>query len=332
VFIAGNGDSLALLKNEFPLLTYFNLPGYNPVYSSGGSIVMKLALQIPKFMAVVSEEHHIVESVIQANNIDLIISDNRYGCWSANVPSIFITHQLEIQIPRAFRWLSGPVRYINSYLIGKFTTCWVPDFPDQETNLSGALSAVDKMKIRRLVYIGPLSRFNVTTIPPSEYDITCILSGPEPQRSIFEDKVVEQLKASGLRYLIVRGVFGKTTNTPLQSEDFLNSKDLQDVILKSSLIIARSGYSTIMDLVALRKSAIVVPTPGQTEQEYLAERWSKRGVLQAMTQNDFDLEKALQESGRFTGFKDTLGDSRDLFYTELDRVLTAKISSPSFAT
>lgn len=332
VFIAGNGDSLGLLKNEFPLLTYFNLPGYNPVYSSNGRMVMKIASQIPKFIAAINQEHSIVESVIRTNRIDLVISDNRYGCWSAHVHSIFITHQLKIQSPNGFRWLSGLLTYINSHLIGKFTTCWVPDFPDKENNLSGELSAPDKMENRRVAYIGPLSRFYFTNGTVAKYDVACILSGPEPQRSIFEGKVAEQLKASGLRYLVVRGVVGKISSALPQSVSFLNSKDLQDVISKSSLIIARSGYSTIMDLVALRKNAVVVPTPGQTEQEYLAERWSKRGVLQSMAQDNFNLQKALRESGRFTGFKNAPGDSGDLFTSELDRVLTANISSPLFAS
>jgi UDP-N-acetylglucosamine:LPS N-acetylglucosamine transferase len=107
---------------------------------------------------------------------------------------------------------------------------------------------------------------------------------------------------------------------------FLNSEALQDVISRSSLVVARSGYSTIMDLLALRKNAIVVPTPGQTEQEYLADRWSKRGVLQAMTQNDFDLHKAMKKSNCFTGFRNIFRDP-ELFERELDRVLTAKGSS-----
>lgn len=330
VFIAGNGDSLALLKNEFPSLTYFNLPGYNPVYSSGGSMVVKMAFQIPKFMSVINNEHKLVESIIQANKIDLVISDNRYGCWSAKVTSIFMTHQLNIQIPERYRWLSKPLKDFNRRLMNKFSTCWIPDYPDKENNLSGELSAIDNMEIGRFVHIGPLSRFNHATATNGEYDVVCILSGPEPQRSIFEDKVVGQLEASGLRYIVVRGVFGKTRNALPHAVSFLNSEALQDVILKSSLVVARSGYSTIMDLLALRKNAIVVPTPGQTEQEYLADRWSKRGVLQTMTQDDFNLHNGMKESSRFTGFKNVVADP-DLFKSELDRVLTPKPSSLVFA-
>ena len=127
----------------------------------------------------------------------------------------------------------------------------------------------------------------------------------------------------------MRGVLGKTRSALPHAVSFLNSEALQDVISRSSLVVARSGYSTIMDLLAMRKNAIVVPTPGQTEQEYLADRWSKRGVLQAMTQDNFNLPKAMKESICFTGFRNIFGD-QELFESELDRVLTAKTSS-SFA-
>jgi uncharacterized protein (TIGR00661 family) len=329
VFIAGNGDSLALLKTEFPSLTYFHLPGYNPVYSSRGSMVWRMAFQVPKFISVIIKEHRLVESLIQTNKIDLVISDNRYGCWSEQVRSIFMTHQINIQMPAGYRWLSKAIKYLNNMLLRKFSTVWIPDYPGKDNNLSGELSAVDKMGYGRFVHIGPLSRFNHVKEASGEYDVACVLSGPEPQRSIFEEKVVRQLEESGLRYVVVRGVLGKTRSALPHAVSFLNSEALQDVILRSSLVVARSGYSTIMDLLALRKNAIVVPTPGQTEQEYLADRWSKRGVLQAMTQDDFNLRKAMKESICFTGFRNTFGD-QGLFESELDRVLTANTSS-SFA-
>ena len=332
VSIAGNGDSLALLKREFPGLAYFELPAYDPVYSSRGSLAIKMALQIPKFLKAIKQEHRVVQSLIQTENFNLIISDNRYGCWSESVPSIFLSHQLNIQIPRELKWLSKPLNRIHTGLVNKFSACWIPDYPDAENNLSGDLSRIDETLSTPVVHIGPLPRFEYMNERTTEYDIVCILSGPEPQRSIFEEMVVSQLESSALRYIVVRGVVTKVPGAIPNTVGFLNSEDLQDVISKSSVVIARSGYSTIMDLVALRKRAIVVPTPGQTEQEYLAKRWSERGILQGMSQEDFDLEAAMNALERFIGFGESDKASSQLLINELDRLLKDKSHSLSIST
>lgn len=330
VSIAGTGESLALLKSEFPKLTYFNLPGYRPVYPSGENMMMKMFLQVPKFIHVIRKEHRQIESIIKTNKIDLIISDNRYGCWSRQVPSIFITHQLNILMPAGFEWLSGTMNLLNRRLIRRFSRCWIPDYPEKEKSLSGKLSAVGKNGGSGIVHIGPLSRFNLSTEVPNEYDVAFILSGPEPQRSIFESKVVNQLRGSALRYFVARGVVVPAYRGSSNEAAFLNSEALQNVISRSSVIIARSGYSTIMDLVALRKKGIVVPTPGQTEQEYLADRWSKRGVLYLMSQESFNLDTALKESDQYTGFTSGGGHPTELLKRELDRVLApASLSNTS---
>ncbi len=328
VFVAGNGDSLTLLKNEFPELTYFTLPGYDPIYPTGRNMALKMLGQVPKFVDVIKREHQLIESIIANNKLDLIISDNRYGCWSAQVPCIFMTHQLNVQMPPGLGWLSKAVAFLNRRLLKKFGECWIPDFPDQEKNLSGELSAVHGVARDRVVFIGPLSRFRPSVETTQTYDIACVLSGPEPQRSIFEDIVLQQLKASGLRYVVVGGVFKQPRTSAPDVVQFLNSEGLQHVMSRSSLVIARSGYSTIMDLLALQKKGIVIPTPGQTEQEYLAERCNKRRALFTMPQETFNLSIALTEVKKYNGF-DNSDDSADLLRRELDRVLTDETGSAS---
>lgn len=319
-----------LLKNEFPTLSYFCLPGYNPRYSSRGSMAIKMALQLPKFFKAIRKEHRVVESLVQSEYFDLIISDNRYGCWSRKVPSIFMTHQLNIQLPGKYRWLSKHIIRLQSKLINNFSTVWIPDFPDTENNLSGDLSRFDETLLSRVVHIGPLSRFNLEREKKIEYDIVCILSGPEPQRSIFEKKLLNQLEQSTFRYLVVRGLFTKTSEPLPNTVMALNSQDLQDVISRSSVVIARSGYSTVMDLVALGKKAIVVPTPGQTEQKYLAKRMHERRILETMSQEDFNLKEAMNTLRYFTGFNNTQDTSSRLLGNELDRFITTSVS-PSFS-
>jgi hypothetical protein len=170
-------------------------------------------------------------------------------------------------------------------------------------------------------HIGPLSRLTKAGHGEAKYDVVCIFSGPEPQRSIFENIVLPQLQTSGLRYFVVRGIFNGENFSSSNEAASLDSKALQSIISQSSILIARSGYSTIMDLAALGKKAIMVPTPGQTEQEYLAHRWSQKGIFYATTQDGFSLQKSLKESMSYTGFSVGINDSTALLGRALDELL-----------
>ena len=175
-------------------------------------------------------------------------------------------------------------------MIKKFTRCWIPDYADKDKCLSGQLSDYDGDSLDNVAHIGPLSRFDRPLVSTDKYDVVCIFSGPEPQRSIFERTVMSQLESTSLRYFVARGTLSGENRRQQHKHPFVNSEVLQSVISQSSLVIARSGYSTIMDLAAFGKKGIVVPTPGQTEQEYLAQRWSKKGVLYSMPQKSFNFE------------------------------------------
>ncbi len=174
-----------------------------------------------------------------------------------------------------------------------------------------------------LLTLVPLSRFRHTNNIEHKYDLVCVLSGPEPQRNMFEEKVREQLRSSGLRYFVIRGVYSPTNSCDENGAEFLNSEGLQAVISQSSLVIARSGYSTIMDLAVLGKKGILVPTPGQTEQEYLADRWKKKGVFYSVPQDSFNLRAALEESKSYTGFRVDRGTSAELS-NALDELLKSQ--------
>jgi uncharacterized protein (TIGR00661 family) len=303
VMVAGSGDSLALLKTEFPSLQFFTVPAYSPVYPKhGGSMVWKMAAQLPKFLNTIRQEHQAIEVLVAQHQIHLIISDNRYGCWSASVPSIFITHQSNILMPKRFGWLAGIIRKKNETLMNRFTECWLPDYPDDH-NLAGELISFGKMKTKvHAVYIGPLSRFRFSGQKEKKYDVLAILSGPEPQRTILENTLLPSLRQSGLRYFVVRGVVTTTTVTDPHCSNFLMSEALQEMIESSEVIVARSGFSTVMDMAALQKKVIFIPTPGQTEQEYLAQRLKEKKIAFFMKQQDFNLSIALTETEKFSGF------------------------------
>jgi uncharacterized protein (TIGR00661 family) len=326
VFIGGCGDSLELLKKEFPSLTFFQLPAYRPVYPSSGSMGFKMLTQLPKFLSTIKQEHVAIEKIIKASSIDLVISDNRFGCWTSGIPSVFITHQTNILLPKRFKWLTGTVRRMNLSLIRKFSMCWIPDYPDGRS-LAGKLKSLGKKKLElKVKYIGALSRFGQPEPREILYDIVCVLSGPEPQRSALEKIAIDGLSRSGLRYFVVRGIISQQNDSSSKHNqvNFLKGSDLQTVIEQSECVLARSGYSTIMDLSTLGKKAIFVPTPGQTEQEYLAARLKAKGIAFFAEQEHFDVMEAWTRSHSFTGFNQFPGDVH-LLTDALDELMNAKI-------
>jgi uncharacterized protein (TIGR00661 family) len=306
VIIGGSGASLELLKAEFPTLSHVHLPAYNPEYPKGNTMAWKMSQQIPKFLKAIQNEHRDVERVVLEKNIDLVISDNRYGCWSSHVTSVFVTHQSNIMMPKRFGWLSGLVKRINESFIGKFDVVWIPDFPGEDS-LAGELISFGKNSFgKKVQFIGRLSRFSGGMSREKEYEIVAICSGPEPQRTVLEKIFRDQLIGSGKVFLIIRGVI-QTAEEEVFPEgsrivNFLSGQKMEEAILEGELVLSRSGYSTVMDLTALAKKAIFIPTPGQTEQEYLAARLKKKGIAYFSEQDKFNLPDALKESQNYRGF------------------------------
>lgn len=298
VFLASDSRSLALLKEEFSDLPAFELPGYNIVYK-GSSMTWNIARQLPKISIAILAERKRIKQLVEQEKIDVIISDNRYGCRNKDCKNIFITHQINIAIPNPR--LEILTNEINQQFINRFDECWIPDFSGKRS-LAGKLS--DGRDHDR--YIGPLSRFKEMSIA-KEYDIIAVLSGPEPQRSKLENKLIQQLSVLDKKSLIVQGKTEayeeQQVSKSLNIISFLPAKTLNEKMLASDIIIARSGYSTIMDLVALGKKALLIPTPGQTEQEYLAAQLLKKGLFYFQQQEELNIADALTTVEKFPGFQ-----------------------------
>jgi uncharacterized protein (TIGR00661 family) len=319
VFIASSGSALELLRKEFPDIRFFKLRPYRVKYPEGRLLVLSLFSQVPRIRGVISKEHKQLEQLVLEHNIDLVISDNRYGCWSARVPSIFIGHQLSIQLPGVFKLFQPIVNLVHHRMIRKFSEVWIPD-EKGELNLTGKLSEANVLR----KYIGILSRFKKASAE-FKYDIAVILSGPEPQRTLLEGIIFDQIRnQEELKIIVVRGVVEGEGNWKQVENfvivNFLQSRKLEEIINQSKLIISRSGYSTIMDLARLGKKAIFVPTPGQTEQEYLARRLMDKQIVYYSTQKDFDLTSALVASEGFSGFSN-IEQENGLLLKALDEVL-----------
>lgn len=311
VIIGADNQPYALLKNEFPQLQFVRFPGYKFSYPGNDKMALKMAKQSPAILSGIKSENRFLDNLIQEYKIDSVISDNRFGLYNKNIPCIFMTHQLMIKISGNLRFLEPVLFKFNRNYIKKYNECWIPDWENGFT-LSGDLSH-KKSKISNVYYIGPLSRFGQNKMNLNEpqnykYDFVIVISGPEPQRTIFEKSVLEKVKTLNMQGVVVLGrpELISTKNKigdHITVYSHLASKELEEVIINSKTVISRPGYSSIMDIVALGKQAVFIPTPGQTEQEYLAEYYYRNGKFLRMFQHDFDLNTALEQVDNYSGLK-----------------------------
>lgn len=296
VIIAADEGPLAFLQKEFPEHEFIKFPGFTPKYSRSNTQVFKMMAAFPGALRDFRRDHKTVESIVKNYNIDMIIADNRFGCWSKHVHSVFITHQLHIQVPKIWKWTTPIINLFNNSYIKKYNEVWVPD-EENEPSLGGKLShpAIHGVETK---YIGHLSRFSVDNQKVSEKPnkFLVILSGPEPQRTMFENIVLEQARHIKDNILILRA---KPDSNDLvrdvpENVSMFNHVD-DDMFVKlvdsAEIIVCRGGYSSLMDLAALNRTAYLVPTPGQTEQEYLAKHLSKSLGWRWCRQNEFKLDR-----------------------------------------
>ncbi|HUM46075.1 MAG TPA: glycosyltransferase family protein [Chitinophagales bacterium] len=312
VIIAADGRALELLRKEFPLLKWIRLQGFEIQYDEKRSLPLQLMLQLPKFIRSIFAEQKQLDKIIDDERIHAVIADNCYGLHSKKIPCIFITHQTGIIVPKSIKWTATFLNRINHFLISKFDACWIPDF-EGENNLSGALSHKYQLP-GKASFIGPLSRFTFQE-SNKKYDLVIVLSGPEPQRTALERIVVEQVnhfihqaENSSFMVLLVRGIPEGSNQVTVHElnfsqADYLPAEELNDAILSSKMILSRPGYSTVMDLATLGSKAIFIPTPGQTEQEYLAEYLMKKKIFYAENQQSFNLQRALYAGADYSGIQ-----------------------------
>jgi len=304
VIIAADGRPYELLKKEFPSLSAVQLPGFTVAYPEGNRITAKIVSQFPKIIISIFREHKALSNIIRNFKIDAVISDNRFGLFSKQIPCVYVTHQIGIMMPKRLQWASRIVYFLNKALIQKYTACWIPDY-EEEDNLSGWLSHYYPLP-KNATFIGPLTRFKKISNVPKEYDILVMLSGPEPQRTVLENIMMEQLKLVRRKSLVVRGIPEKTQHMKLSEwisvVSSLDSEALNRTMLAAEIIVTRPGYSTIMDLDVLGKRAIFIPTPGQTEQEYLAAELKRSGKFYIQEQDNFSLVDALEQVKHYPGF------------------------------
>jgi uncharacterized protein (TIGR00661 family) len=302
VILASDGDAKTLLQLEFPQLLCLELPAYQISYRTN-FMVINVATQLPRLCRVVKQEQVVIDQIIEKHGIMAIISDNRFGCWSTKVPSFFITHQLQILS-------NNPIaQYIGNKLMARamqrFTEIWVPDFSDPNQSLSGKL-AHSVVPTKNTRFLGPLSRMEPEN-SKQIFDFLIILSGPEPQRTKLETILLAQAKHLPYRFALVQGKPQAKTQVTFFGDiaviSHLTGSDLNHHINASGAIICRSGYSSIMDLAVLGKKALLIPTPGQTEQEYLAEYFESKGIFAYQKQGKVDLKAGIASLQNVSGMQ-----------------------------
>lgn len=310
VIIGGDGESLTLLRKHFPKLRYVYLAPLKLRYGKGKRQVWAMMKAMPQILSWAMKDHALLQAVLREEKFDMVLSDNRFGCYlspktkkaNPELRSVYMTHQLHIFLPRGWRWLEGLAERLHARVCAKYKEVWVPDYEEKERSLSGELGHPKisnfKFQISDFRYIGPQSRFEpyrdvrngrdmvteMSSRRTDSYETVAVLSGLEPQRTILEREIAARYAGKEEQVLIVQGLMNRP-NTRMKRGNitivpYLGDEDLARALVDTKHIIARSGYSTIMDLEALGelKKAELIPTPGQSEQEYLA-FWTQKRII-----------------------------------------------------
>lgn len=299
VVIGGDGMSFTLLRKHFPKLRYVYLAPLDLHYSRSGNQTWAMLKAIPQLLLWRNKDRLMLKAILQEEHFDQVISDNRPGLYNKQVECIYITHQLQIRLTKTWQWAEATASRIHARMYTRFNKVWIPDYEDINHSLAGELSHPSNLRLSRkkteFQYIGPLSRFHspITHKPsPINYEVIAVLSGLEPQRTLLEQELIERYSGKEERVLIVQGLVNHP-NTRIKRGNLtivpsMADAELVPALLNARHIIARSGYSTIMDLEALGLLSVsnnkplpvhieLIPTPGQPEQEYIAV-WLKDAI------------------------------------------------------
>ena len=300
VDILSTGRSLKLLKDHFKKrCRYFNVPSVYAPYSHSKFFVAKFIISIPRMYFTFKKARKISEKIIKKNNYNIVISDCRYDVYDKKENSFLINHQLKLKSP-IFQW--GVDKYM-AFRMGNYNLVIVPDFKNRM--LSDELS-INKSFKGKINFIGPLSRLKKRNVK-EDIDFFISLSGSEPSRTVFEKIILSQVSDLNGKIVITRGMpewKNKWSKQRITFYNFLDLEKQEEIMNRAKFIISRSGYSTLMDLIELKKNKVLfVPTPGQTEQEHLADFYEKRNMFHHIHQNKLNLIKDINDSLKFKGYK-----------------------------
>jgi UDP:flavonoid glycosyltransferase YjiC (YdhE family) len=317
VTIAGCGNALSALQQEFPACRSLTFADYSVPLSADRLFLARFVASFPLLLQGIAKERRNLAAILAEDRYDLIISDNRLGIYSDTVPSLFITHQLHYHLP----WIAWPFELagvrLNSYLHGKFDRVIVPDNAPGPCSLAGKLSRADTVLTRsRAYYAGILTSTRRRAIP-QDLDYLILISGPEPQRTGLEKRLLPEAEnLPGTVAVLLgspnrAGIDEHAGRCTVQSYASTEEKEL--LMNRAKCIICRSGYTTMMELAELgKRTALLIPTPGQPEQEYLARYYEKNGWFHGQEQHRIDLMVDLERTGGYRGFPEVPGTEENV--------------------
>ena len=305
VLLAAEEPVSSLLRASFPQIQILPLRGYRIQYSRNKKwMLFRMGLQIPFMLYRLVGEHVWLRRIHRKHQLSAVIADNRFGLHHPRIKCIYITHQLQVKTGHSFadRMASA----FHQTCIKRFEECWVPDVKGTD-NLAGALSH-STQPLPSVRYIGPLSRLGSKVPATTRLDLLLLISGPEPQRSLLEAIFLDELTGYKGKAVLVRGLPADPhrplpIKTPLPEGvrvfHHLDAEAMEGCMSAAALVICRSGYTTVMDLVKMGKRAVLIPTPGQAEQEYLSEHLQQQQYFCSMEQYKFRLEAAIRLADSF---------------------------------
>lgn len=294
VTVVSFGRALTLLRNELSdSVDFAELSDYQPPSTlNPRRLVLDTFLSTPAYLFAMKREHYFVEKLLSDGKIDAIFSDNRFGFYSLKAPSYFMTHQLRLLNPLGLRGLEAGSETFNRWFLERSAGVIVPDF--KEDGLSGRLAhGLSVINEDHLNYIGVLSDFTYRKVP-QDLDVLVSVSGFEPQRSVFEELVLKQMEVLEGSSVVSLGRIAESEMRGRIRVQGLSSKEEQEALLnRAKVVVSRSGYSTLMDLCVLQKKALLIPTPGQTEQEYLATYHMNRQTYHCVPEKELSISSQL---------------------------------------
>jgi len=308
ITIISHGNSLEFLRKELrgEEIRFFDIKDYPiPVSETKGAFIAKSIMYWPKFMRRMNRGIKFVAKLSEREKFDVIISDGRYDIYSRRIPSFLITHQVRILNPFKLRIFEFGSEIFNLFFLKRFVKFLIPDYENSD-NLSGKLSHdLRLIKRNQISYIGVLSDFRKRDLR-KDIDLLVSLSGPEPQRGILERILMNQIKNLDRRIVFTLGrpdkdIFRREKNIEIYS--IVSKEKREELMNRAKMIVARSGYSTIMDLAIVKTKALLIPTPGQVEQEYLAKYHLRKKSFYCVEQSEIDLPRDLEIAKDFTGIR-----------------------------
>lgn len=307
VFVA-TGRALTYARRRYADCRAIELPDMPPPYSKTRFFVPMFLKFIPRMLRAIREEHERSQRIFDEVKPDLIFSDNRYGIWSRDIPSFILSHQIRLKTPPALSPLEVFTEAWARSHLKHFTRVIVPDYDGQQT-LSGRLSHDLCFWSRdELYYAGQLSTIRPAELP-QDVAVFISLSGPEPQRTVLEEIIRQQVASIEHMGKIVvtlgkpEAANKETLGQNVECFSFLPSERQQEMMNRARLVVSRSGYTTVMELAELGRRALYIPTPGQTEQEYLSRYYEEHGMYHSVSQYKLDLVRDVEAASRFPGFK-----------------------------